>query len=60
MKTKICPLCGKPVTGHGLRKYCTDCRPPYSKKSFFAKINFEVEWARWKKDFAAGKTVSNL
>ena len=25
-----------------------------------AKITFEREWAQWKKDFAKGKTASNL
>lgn len=61
MKPKICPSCGGMVTGYGCRKFCEKCRPhkenPTELKQRFA---FQAEWTRWKRDFAAGKTTSNL
>ena len=46
-------------------RFCSDqCRRANSretrKRQLIAQITFEREWAQWKKDFAGGKTESNL
>ena len=46
-------------------KFCSrECYDAYlkgePKRQLIARINFEREWAQWKKDFAEGKTESNL
>lgn len=68
----ICKLCGKScqqTSNHQL--YCAECRAVAKKNSLtryrqrkrqrdIRQAQFEAEWARWKADFAAGKTVSNF
>ena len=54
-----------PAPFHYHQKFCSaECRIKYrrqeKRRQLMAKITFEREWAQWKKDFAKGKTASNL
>ena len=55
----------KPAPFHYHQKFCSrECRDKYlrqqPRRQLIAQLTFEREWAQWKKDFAAGKTQSNL
>lgn len=62
----ICPICEKNFTPRrSNQKYCT--RQCYNRAQAQARriraqahARWKMEWAAWKRDFALGKTVSNL
>lgn len=60
-----CPICGTEFEPRQYQKYCCKaCRlKAYTvnkKRAEFDKITFALEWAAWRRDFALGKTTSNL
>ena len=60
-----CPTCGKEFEPRQYQKYCCKaCRLKAYRvnktRAELAHINFVLEWAAWKRDFALGKTASNL
>ena len=60
-----CPTCGKEFAGRKHQKYCSvKCcvrsRNLNKKRKAFEAVVFREEWAAWKRDFAQGKTASNL
>lgn len=60
-----CPICDNEFEGRPYKKYCSQacCLKASNGKKKRAeqeRIAFELEWAAWKRDFARGKTVSNL
>ena len=65
--TAICKGCGKEFITYGkphrTRKFCYECKPWFRKHDKYtdeltAKVLAEYE--EWQRDFAAGKTVSNV
>ena len=62
----ICKVCGREFEKHRPnQRYCEPaCRKRAHcfavKRRELERINFELEWAAWKRDFALGKTKSNL
>ena len=62
----ICSICGRKFNPNSpYQKYCSwECYKKSTavnqKRRAMARISFEIEWAAWKRDFALGKTVSNL
>ena len=62
---KTCHQCGRRFdvtdTFFGSKKYCTDrCRIRAGKFREYLREHFDKEFEAWKRDFAAGKTQSNL
>lgn len=61
---KHCQTCGAeftPTFAHPQQKYCSRrCQERSKAEHAKLKMWFEVEWQAWKRDFAAGKTQSNL
>lgn len=62
---KTCRYCGKRFevtdTFFSVKKYCNDlCRHRAEKFKQYLRDHFDDEFAAWKRDFAAGKTQSNL
>lgn len=58
----ICAACGKTFTAKHNQKHCPDClnlKVRVSKR-LAKQIWFEREWQSWKRDFALGRTVSNV
>ena len=60
-----CPMCGKDFAGRKHQKFCSaECclrnRALNKKRKAIAEVVFKLEWAAWKRDFAQGKTTSNL
>ena len=60
-----CKICGREFDGRPYQKYCSrECYRKSAtvnqKRRALARIGFEIDWASWKRDFALGKTVSNL
>ena len=58
---KICPNCGKHFAPNvNQRKYCSHCSKAKTRKWIKKQAWFAREWASWKRDFANGRTVSNV
>ena len=60
-----CKICGREFNGRPYQKYCSrECYRQSAKvnkkRREFSAIAFEIDWAAWKRDFALGKTESNL
>lgn len=60
-----CPICGKTFEGRKHQKYCSNaCRfkgvGVNKKRREILAVKFALEWEAWKRDFALGKTVSNV
>lgn len=61
-----CSICGREFNpNRPYQKYCKpECRKQAArilhKRRELAQIGFEIDWAAWKRDFALGKTLSNL
>lgn len=60
-----CTVCGKEFAGRKHQKFCSaECRKRgralSKKREAIADVVFRLEWAAWKRDFAQGKTTSNL
>lgn len=60
-----CQMCGKEFAGRKYQKFCSaECRKCgralSKKRKAIAEVVFKLEWAAWKRDFALGKTTSNL
>ena len=62
----LCKICGRDFERRNPnQRYCNpDCqkraRNAERKRRRLVQISFELEWAAWKRDFALGKTKSNL
>ncbi len=58
---KICKYCGKEFTPTKGKPHQKFCKPSHATLYYRQKkIDFEIDWAAWKRDFALGRTVSNL
>ena len=53
-RSLYCPTCRRIVRNE------TNLRSLYNHDAAIKKVWFDREWANWKRDFAAGKTQSNL
>lgn len=63
---RTCPVCQKLFEPtNPLQKYCSKkcvrkAQRERSARVYQLRVNFNLEWAAWKRDFALGKTQSNL
>lgn len=57
-----CPLCGKTFNPRRYNQiFCSRCANAPTELKEQAKAQwFAREWAKWRRDFARGKTASNL